>query len=135
MSQSLFDLVRARLPAEPAAKTFIETADGHRHSYADLEARSGAYAAMWAPTGALAGRTAAVRVLHERTADGEPRRSVVSHFNKATKGRIVRDLLESGATPRTPTQLADVLARAGWTVEASAPTRRGTALDVVVTQL
>ena len=51
----------------------------------------------------------AVRVLHERIVSGEPRRAVVSHFNKATKGRLVRGLLESGANPRTPVRLAETL--------------------------
>jgi len=30
-----------------------------------------------------------------------PARSIVSHFNKATKGRIVRALAESGGAPGT----------------------------------
>jgi hypothetical protein len=74
---------------------------------------------------------ATVRVLHE--VDG--RRQVVSHFNKATKGRIVRDLLESGANPRTPAKLAAALADLGWTVEQPAPTKTATLLDVVVREL
>jgi hypothetical protein len=60
---------------------------------------------------------------------------VVSHFNKATKGRIVRELLESGAAPRSPGRLADTLRELGWTVEVDQPGRTGTRLDVVVTEL
>jgi len=56
---------------------------------------------------------------------------VVSHFNKATKGRIVRALLEDGANPRTPARLAEALGDLGWTVESEAG-RTGTRLDVVV---
>ena len=67
-----------------------------------LDLRSTGYAAMWAPTGAAIKRTTTVRVLHERLIDGVARRSVVSHFNKATKGRIVRDLATAGAEPHTP---------------------------------
>jgi hypothetical protein len=59
----------------------------------------------------------------------------VSHFNKATKGRIVRALLEDGANPRTPAALADTLTRLGWTVETGEPTAKGTQLDVVVTEV
>ena len=55
------------------------------------------------PTPDVARRVATVRVLHESGG----RRTVVSHFNKATKGRIVRALLEDGADPRTPRALAD----------------------------
>ena len=61
------------------------------------------YAAFWRPAGLP--RVATVRVLHEVAG----RRQVVSHFNKATKGRILRALLENGANPRTPARLAEAL--------------------------
>jgi cytoplasmic iron level regulating protein YaaA (DUF328/UPF0246 family) len=88
-----------------------------------VDLRSGTYVAFWRPAGV---RTASVRVLHE--ANG--RRQVVSHFNKATKGRIVRALLESGADPRTPARLAEALRDLGWVVEED-----GSRLDVVVSEL
>ncbi|WP_114423074.1 peroxide stress protein YaaA [Nocardioides houyundeii] len=96
-----------------------------------VDLRSGTYAAFWRPTPALAPRVVGVRVLHEH----QGRRKVVSHFNKATKGRIVRALLEDGAKPRTPTQLAEALRRLGWDVEQGSPGPRGTQLDVVVSEL
>jgi cytoplasmic iron level regulating protein YaaA (DUF328/UPF0246 family) len=96
-----------------------------------VDLRSSTYAAFWRPTPDVARRVATVRVLHE--SDG--RRTVVSHFNKATKGRIVRALLEDGADPRTPKALADALSRLGWTVEIGSSTPRGTQLDVVVAQV
>ncbi|MDT0186948.1 peroxide stress protein YaaA [Microbacterium sp. ARD31] len=96
-----------------------------------VDLRSSTYAAFWRPTKELAGRVATVRVLHE--AGGK--RTVVSHFNKATKGRIVRALLEDGADPRTPKALAEALTRLGWTVEVGEPTARGTQLDVVVSEV
>ena len=96
-----------------------------------VDLRSSTYAAFWRPAKDLAHRVATVRVLHE--SDG--RRTVVSHFNKATKGRIVRALLEDGADPRTPAALADALTRLGWTVEPGEPTSKGTKLDVVVSEV
>jgi len=96
-----------------------------------VDLRSTTYAAFWRPPADLAHRVATVRVLHE--VDG--RRSVVSHFNKATKGRIVRALLADGSAPRTPTELADHLTDLGWTVEPQPPTRAGQQLDVVVTEI
>ncbi|MGH3361376.1 MAG: hypothetical protein ACRDOM_02865, partial [Nocardioides sp.] len=60
------------------------------------------------------------------------KRQVVSHFNKASKGRIVRAVLEDGAIPRTPDALADLLRDLGWKVEEAEPGRKGTQLDVVV---
>jgi uncharacterized protein len=99
-----------------------------------LDLRSSAYAAAWKPAGALAERTATVRVLQVRTVDGVERRTVVSHFNKATKGRLVRDLLVRGMEPRDPAALVEVLAGAGYRVEARAPERagRGWVVDVLV---
>ena len=96
-----------------------------------VDLRSTMYAAFWRPPAELAGQVATVRVLHE--ANG--RRQVVSHFNKATKGRIVRALLEDGGNPRTPGALADLLVALGWKVEVGTPTRRGTQLDVVVSEI
>ena len=96
-----------------------------------VDLRSTTYAAFWRAPADLARRVATVRVLHD---DGATRK-VVSHFNKATKGRLVRALLEDGANPRTPLALAADLARLGWTVEPAAPTSAGTRLDVVVSSV
>jgi cytoplasmic iron level regulating protein YaaA (DUF328/UPF0246 family) len=94
-----------------------------------VDLRSTTYVAFWRPTPDVT--TASVRVLHEHRGA----RKVVSHFNKATKGRIVRALLESGADPRTPARLVDALRDLGWHVEPGATTRSGTVLDVVVSDL
>lgn len=95
-----------------------------------VDLRSGTYAAFWRPD-EVATRTATVRVLHE--VGGV--RKVVSHFNKATKGRIVRALLEAGAAPRTPAALADALRDLGWVVEVGAPGKAGVRLDVIVSEI
>ncbi|MFD0021578.1 peroxide stress protein YaaA [Streptomyces sp. NPDC058382] len=102
-----------------------------------LDLRSSAYTSAWKPKGEVAERTASVRVLHSQLVDGVEKRSVVSHFNKATKGRMVRDLLESGAAPKGPAELVTVLRDLGYVVEAEAPARSGRAweLDVVVTEI
>ncbi len=91
-----------------------------------LDLRSGEYAAAWSPPAPLAARTLAVRVLQERAGT----RSVVSHFNKATKGRLVRDLLSSGANPRRPADLVALLGEWGYRAETTSA-----GLDVIVTQL
>jgi len=101
-----------------------------------LDLRSGAYAAMWAPAPEVAARTAAVRVLHETVVDGVARRSVVSHFNKATKGRLVRSLAEAGAAPASVDDLVAALREAKYTVEERpAPANRPRQLDLVVSSL
>jgi hypothetical protein len=72
-----------------------------------------------------------VRVLHEVNGN----RQVVSHFNKATKGRLVRALLTDGRDPRTPRAFAALLTDLGWVVEVGTPSATGTPLDVVVSEL
>lgn len=96
-----------------------------------LDLRSSAYAAAWKPKGEVAGRTASVRVLHA------PTRKVVSHFNKATKGRIVRSLLTAGAAPKGPAELVETLRELGYVVEVEPPTGAGKAwmLDVLVDEI
>lgn len=102
-----------------------------------LDLRSAAYGSAWKPKGEVAGRTATVRVLHAQVVDGVEKRSVVSHFNKATKGRLVRDLLLAGAVPASPAELVTALRDLGYVVEAEAPAKPAKAwsLDVVVTQI
>ena len=91
-----------------------------------MDLRSGSYMNLHRPTGDLAARTATIRVLHEQGGV----RKVVSHFNKATKGRMVRELLECDARPADVGELRDALGDLGWTVE-----RDGNRLDVVVASL
>jgi cytoplasmic iron level regulating protein YaaA (DUF328/UPF0246 family) len=94
-----------------------------------VDLRSSTYAAFWRPVGLP--RVTTVRVLHEVGG----KRQVVSHFNKATKGRIVRALLEQGANPRTPAKLAEALRDLGWMVEGDTTVRGVARLDVVVAEL
>ena len=96
-----------------------------------LDLRSSAYGSAWKPKGEVAGRTATVRVLHA------PTRKVVSHFNKATKGRIVRSLVSVGAVPSGPGELVEALRDLGYVVEVEVPSRAGVAwaLDVLVDEI
>ena len=98
-----------------------------------LDLRSGTYAASW---NGPPERTAAIRVVHER---GDSR-TVASHFNKATKGRLLRALAESDATPETVDELVDALRAVGFRVEpvaepADGRSHRPRTLDVVVDSL
>lgn len=67
-----------------------------------IDMRSGPYAAMAKVNGVT------IKVMHEG--------KVVSHFNKATKGRIVRQLLACGAVPRSRAELASTLRELGHPV-------------------
>lgn len=85
-----------------------------------VDLRSGSYAALAPVAGAVT-----VEVLSERP-DGT--RSVVSHFNKAHKGRLARLLATTTAEPDSVARLRGLLRRAGLHVEHAA----GSALTLVV---
>ncbi|MFD2091238.1 peroxide stress protein YaaA [Blastococcus deserti] len=80
-----------------------------------VDLRSGSYTAL-APVGGAV----TVDVLSERP-DGT--RSVVSHFNKAHKGRVARLLALSAAEPGDVVRLRSLLRRAGLHVEHDGGTR------------
>lgn len=84
-----------------------------------VDLRSGSYAALGRLPGAVH-----VDVLAER-ADGA--RTVVSHFNKAHKGRLARVLATSRAEPADASAVAAIARRAGMRVE-----RDGLELTVVI---
>ena len=85
-----------------------------------VDLRSGSYAALGRLSTAVN-----VDVVSEH-ADGH--RTVVSHFNKAHKGRLARALVSSRAEPDDAAKVAAVARRAGMRVE-----RDGNELTVVVT--
>lgn len=93
-----------------------------------VDLRSSTYAGFWRPSPGLASRTVTLRVLHEQGGV----RKVVSHFNKATKGRLLRALLEDGGAPSKPAGFATQLRDLGWTVEEGP---KPGSLDVVVAEL
>jgi cytoplasmic iron level regulating protein YaaA (DUF328/UPF0246 family) len=93
-----------------------------------VDLRSSTYTSFWRPERDLARRVASVRVLQQVGSQ----RKVISHFNKATKGRLVRALLESGSSPTTPARLADAITDLGWKVELDLARNQ---LDVIVEEL
>ena len=84
-----------------------------------VDLRSGSYAALGRLPGAVD-----VDVVSE-SADGH--RTVVSHFNKAHKGRLARALVTSRAEPDSAAKVAAIARKAGMRVE-----RKGNELTVVV---
>jgi hypothetical protein len=109
---------------EPLRKALTTTAaDG-----LVVDLRSGTYAASW--TGPPE-RTAVIRVFHERGGT----RTVASHFNKATKGRLLRALAASEASPHSIDELVDAIRTVGFRVEPGARSQKGHTLDVIVDSL
>lgn len=97
-----------------------------------LDLRSSAYVALGPVPASLAERTAVARVFQEKGG----RRTIVSHHNKATKGRLARGLLGE-PKPRTVDDLAGALGAAGYRVELAPPAGDGKpwTIDVVVKEL
>ncbi len=94
-----------------------------------VDLRSATYAGFWRPRAGGRTNVATVRVLQDTAGV----RSVVSHFNKATKGRLVASLLEDGANPGSTGGLASALTRLGWQVETDPSNPR--AIDVIVAEV
>ncbi|HVQ88687.1 MAG TPA: peroxide stress protein YaaA [Actinomycetes bacterium] len=98
-----------------------------------LDLRSGTYAKMWTPHADLAPHMAVGRVLQEMP-DGSTK--VVSHHNKATKGRLVRDLSRISRAPASVAELADVIESLGYHVGVRHPAGAKPAqLDIIVRDL
>lgn len=98
-----------------------------------LDLRSGAYESLAPVPADLADRTVVTRVLLERNG----KRSVVSHHNKATKGRLVRALLADPDPARSAPAVAEACRRSGFHVELAPPARNGRpwSMDVVVSEV
>jgi hypothetical protein len=136
VGSALFGLVRAddpipayrlsagsALPGLPMLRALWRPALGPVLAAVDdlvVDLRSGAYAALAPVPGAVT-----VQVVSERS-DGS--RAVVSHFNKAHKGRLARLLATTTAEPPDVTRLHALLRRSGLHVEHDG----GTALTLVM---
>lgn len=96
-----------------------------------LDLRSGVYTRLGPIPPEAAQRSFVGRVLLERNG----KRSVVSHHNKATKGRIVRSLVERGPLPKTETALTKALTDLGYVIEIHEAGKAGqpATLDIIVT--
>jgi cytoplasmic iron level regulating protein YaaA (DUF328/UPF0246 family) len=111
----------------PRLHTTLDEAVGGR---ALLDLRSGSYGAMWAPSGDISDRMAVGRVL-QRLPDGSTK--VVSHHNKATKGRLVRALLQRPVRARSPEAIADAVESCGFSTRYEPPAAgRPARIDIVV---
>lgn len=92
-----------------------------------VDCRSGGYASVWRPRAAARVEVRAFAV----KPDGS--RQVISHNAKATRGVVARELLLASASPRTPADVASIVAAAGLDAELHEPARAGGAwaLDVL----
>ncbi|MDA3022683.1 MAG: peroxide stress protein YaaA [Actinomycetota bacterium] len=98
-----------------------------------LDLRSGTYVALGPIPPAAAQRAVVGRVLLERGG----KRSVVSHHNKATKGRLVRALMQSGSAPKNINALIAAITEVGFHCELIEPVKveRAATLDIIVREV
>lgn len=89
-----------------------------------VDMRSAPYAVAWRPPAP----TVSVRVFRERILQGVPKRTVVSHMAKATRGKVAHDLLNAGVDPATPEELLKAVCGLGYTAELGP----GGTLDVIL---
>ena len=98
-----------------------------------LDLRSGAYVSLGPIPESIAHRAFVGRVLLEQRG----KRSVVSHHNKATKGRLVRAVLERSSAPKSVDAVPDYLTSLGFATEVREPKKDGDplGLDIIVYQI
>ncbi|WP_395137645.1 YaaA family protein [Armatimonas sp.] len=97
-----------------------------------VDLRSGSYVKLGPLPDSMAQRAVATRVLQKMPL-GPPK--LITHFNKATKGRILRAVAQHPGKLRTLDDLAQLIATLGADVILIPPTRTGQPqqLDIIVT--
>jgi uncharacterized protein len=99
-----------------------------------LDLRSGSYVKLGPLPACVADRAVVARVL-QKMPSGPPK--LVTHFNKATKGRIVRAIAQHRRALQTPREMAELLARQVGEVTLAKPLKAGQPhqLEIVVDQV
>ncbi len=92
-----------------------------------LDLRSHAYVSLAPIPKVCLPRSIAVRVLQESNG----KRTVVSHFNKATKGLLVRDLIRHGAMATSTSGLTQQLTQLGYQWEMQEQSTAAARLDII----
>jgi cytoplasmic iron level regulating protein YaaA (DUF328/UPF0246 family) len=98
-----------------------------------LDLRSQMYVNLGPIPADCASRAVSTRILLERNG----KRSIVSHHNKASKGRLVRALVERAAQPTSLDDLMTALRELKWTCELSEARKpdQPATLDVIVPEI
>jgi cytoplasmic iron level regulating protein YaaA (DUF328/UPF0246 family) len=98
-----------------------------------VDLRSQMYANLGPIPSEVASRAVTARILLEK--DGK--RSIVSHHNKASKGRLVRALAERSAQPKSIDDLMTAMRELKWKAELSESRKAGqpATLDIIVPEI
>lgn len=82
-----------------------------------LDLRSGVYASAWQPGETLKKNFVVGKIVQKQRINGKTVYKVVSHHNKATKGKLVAALAKAQANPKTPSDLEKLLKKLGFEVK------------------
>lgn len=98
-----------------------------------IDLRSQMYANLGPIPAEVADRAVSARILLEKNG----KRSIVSHHNKASKGRLVRALAERTAQPKSVDDLMKALKELKWKCELSEAKKAGqpATLDIIVPEI
>lgn len=82
-----------------------------------LDLRSGVYASAWQPNEKLKENFVVGKIVQKLKQNGKTVYKVVSHYNKATKGKLVAALAKVNANPKTSGELEKLLKKLGFEVK------------------
>ena len=82
-----------------------------------FDLRSGVYASAWAPKENLNENFVVGKIVQKLKQNGKTVYKVVSHHNKATKGKLVAALAKANANPKTAQDLEKILKKLGFEVK------------------
>lgn len=94
-----------------------ELLDKHFKNNLVLDLRSGIYAAFWQPPTEMGDKFVVGKVVQKVKLNGKTTYKVVSHHNKATKGKLVAALARAKANPKNARELVEVLKKLGFEVK------------------
>jgi len=101
-----------------------------------VDMRSGTYSKFWQPAAHQLAHTVVIKVMQTVTDGRGTRKIAVSHFNKATKGRVARYLLTHKAIATSAAELNELLQAGGWTTEHTDATAKAPhIIEVIVKDL
>jgi cytoplasmic iron level regulating protein YaaA (DUF328/UPF0246 family) len=101
-----------------------------------VDMRSGTYAKFWTPTAQQAASMVTIKIMQEVGTGSTKRKLAVTHFNKATKGRIAKFLATTTKIITDSETLQFELQAQGWVTELiETPAGKPNILEIVITEI
>ena len=101
-----------------------------------VDLRSGTYAKFWTPTAKQSATTITIKIMQESGTGNSKKKLAVTHFNKATKGRIAKFLATTTKIISDTESLIRELNAEGWVTElVRTPVGKPDILEVIITEI